>query len=90
MFEEFLVVFTHCRRCQWTLVAGCLFATGFLLAGLYFENQIQFDGPFSALTEPFRQLIHDRYGKAALGVLGASVVATWRAYKKTRKRIFGG
>jgi len=86
--EEFLVVFER-SNAKWLLLAGGGIALGLLVLGSYFESQVQFEGPFAPLTEVFRKVLHERYGKAALGVLGSSVFGAWKIYKRDRRKLLG-
>jgi hypothetical protein len=62
---------------------------GVMLYGSHVEAQLSFEGVFAPLTEPFRQLIHDRYGKAAMGILGSSVFGAFKIFRRDWKRLLG-
>lgn len=84
--EEFWYVLER-SKAPWLVMVGCVFAVGLLLYGSHVESQLQFDGMFAPLTEPFRAMLHDRYGKAALGIIGSSFVGAVRIFCKDWKRL---
>lgn len=86
--EEFLIVFER-SNAKWLLLLGLMFAVGMVFLGSYWESRVEFEGTFAPLTQVFRDMLHERYGKAALAILGSSALGAWKLYKRDRKRLLG-
>lgn len=89
--EENLAVLGR-SNAVWMLVIGAVLATTVLLYGEHVEAQFAqlADGnQFAPVLEVYRAAFHERYGKAALGIIGSSLIAAWRLFKRDRRRMLG-
>lgn len=86
--EAFLYVLER-SKAPYLLILGSVFAMGVMLYGSHVEAQVSFEGVFAPLTDVFRQLIHDRYDKAAMGILGSSALGAYKIFRRDWKRLLG-
>lgn len=87
--EEWLIVYAHSRRAQAALWVGIIGFIVMLVVGDFNLGAFQLHGPLAPLTDTIRKILQDKYEGAAWGILGSSLLLTYRLLKKDRKRLFG-
>lgn len=87
MLTEFLYVFAYSKRTQAILVVGLVFFAGLMIGGAYATEHMELKSIPAPLVEVIRDGILRRYEKGAWGVLGISLLAAVKFYRKDRKRL---
>lgn len=87
MLSEFFYVFAYSKRAQFILVVGFVFFAGLMIGGEYATDHMELKSIPGPLAEVVRDNILHRYQKAAWGILGLSVLAAVKFYRKDRKRL---
>lgn len=87
-FGEFVAILTFSRRTQWALLLGLVAYIGISLLGDHFLNDFELTGAMSSLTEPIKDLIDQRYDKAAFACLLSSWALAFKVYRKDKKRFY--
>ncbi len=88
-FWEIITILAYSRRTQWALVVGIL---GFFLIriwGNHILNSFELTGSMSVLSDAIREILDQRYDKAALGCLFSSWALAVKCYMKDRRRLYG-
>lgn len=88
-FWEFVAVLAFSRRTQWALFLGMVGFIGINLLENHLLNDFELTGPMSALTEPIKTLLDQRYDKAAYACLFSSWALAFKMYRKDKKRVLG-
>lgn len=84
---ETLVVLAYSSRTQCALALGLVSFFGFMLAGEYFVGRVEFHGLLAPLTDVVRELLGNRYDKAAWASLVAFLLLAVKLHRKDRKRL---
>ena len=87
--EELIVVLAYSRRTQLAIWLGFISFFAILIAGDYFVGSLSLDGPLAPLTSTIREVLMDRYYKAAWVSLCGFLLLAVKSYRKDRKKILG-
>ncbi|RTD95919.1 hypothetical protein EJO68_06065 [Variovorax atrisoli] len=87
MLTEFLYVLAYSKRTQFILVVGVVFFSGLMIGGAYAAEHMELKSIPASLAEVIRDGVLRRYEKGAWGVLGLSLLAAVKFYRKDRKRL---
>lgn len=87
MLTEFLYVFAYSKRTQFILLVGVVLFGGLLIGGAYTTSHMELKNVPDSVVDVIRNKLLQRYEKAAWGILGLSVLAAVKFYRKDRKRL---
>jgi len=87
MLSEFLYVFALSKRTQFILIIGIVFFAGLMIGGEYAVNHLELKSVPSPLADVIKGKILHRYDKAAWTILGLSILAAVKFYRKDRRRL---
>lgn len=87
MLYEFFYVLALSRRTQIILLVGLFFFAGLMIGGAYASSHFELKSIPGPLAEVIRDKLLHRYEKAAWAVLGMSILAAVKFYRKDRKRL---
>jgi hypothetical protein len=87
-FWEIVAILAFSRRTQWAILLGFVAFIVIIFLGDHFVNDFELTGAMAPLTESIKDLIDQRYDKAAFACLFSSWALAFKMYRKDKKRFY--